>query len=386
MTMDSFIRKEDSKYLYGIAILLMIFHHCFLDPARLNHAYISSWGNWAGIETRLAWQGKLCVAIYAFISGYALAQWSLKSKDASLIAACRKSLGQMLRIYRQYWLVFVMFVPLAVFYHGWKISSGIIVRGLLYGEVFLAEWWYVKQYLRMMLIFPVLNFLIQFLTGEKPQFISKAEWESIDKKKRNGLILLIVLFAVCAVVLRLFLWNTAAGKAFAWCIKVAISVVNSETRDYDIIFIEAYLLSRFRIYERIPQIQKLATVGILGACAVVAARYLYVRGPGQSNCDVILTPFLIYFLVCVSHALQNSSAVKRVLQYLGEHSTFMWLTHTLWIYVFLKKIILLPRYSIPIYVWAVIVSLAGSIMMSWIYGRLAEMANRLHACVCKRGS
>ena len=35
-----FLSKDESKILYGLAILLMIYHHLFVIPERLNNNYI----------------------------------------------------------------------------------------------------------------------------------------------------------------------------------------------------------------------------------------------------------------------------------------------------------------------------------------------------------
>lgn len=64
--------KANSVEMYGIAILLMVFHHLF-------KSYIGP----SAIQT-IAYFGKICVAIFAFISGYGLSviseKFSLKEK------------------------------------------------------------------------------------------------------------------------------------------------------------------------------------------------------------------------------------------------------------------------------------------------------------------
>lgn len=61
------IRKEISNRIQGIAILMMIVHHLFAFPDRLMFDYISVWG---GIETFVGSMCKICVSIFAFLSGY----------------------------------------------------------------------------------------------------------------------------------------------------------------------------------------------------------------------------------------------------------------------------------------------------------------------------
>ena len=75
---ENYISIEDSTLLYGVAIIMMIFHHLFCDPHRLGYNYIPLFNNY-GIGAMIAIVGKLCVSIFAFISGYALAIKSEKS-------------------------------------------------------------------------------------------------------------------------------------------------------------------------------------------------------------------------------------------------------------------------------------------------------------------
>ena len=116
-----FISKNDSACLYGIAILLMVFHHCFCIPSRLGENYISVLGDYA-LEARIAWIGKLCVAIFTFVSGYA---FSIKSEENQqitvmdrLLTDYRISASQLIKFYSKFWLVFLVFVPIGIVFFG----------------------------------------------------------------------------------------------------------------------------------------------------------------------------------------------------------------------------------------------------------------------------
>ena len=70
--MGRYISKEDSTALKGIAILWMIFHHCFHDidlfkDLNLNFAPFTMEG-----VLNVGIYAKVCVAIFAFVSGYGL--------------------------------------------------------------------------------------------------------------------------------------------------------------------------------------------------------------------------------------------------------------------------------------------------------------------------
>ena len=64
---------KKSKILYGIAVLMMVYHHMFCIPERLNCEYYSVLNNiYPGLEIKIACFFKICVAIYAFVSGYGI--------------------------------------------------------------------------------------------------------------------------------------------------------------------------------------------------------------------------------------------------------------------------------------------------------------------------
>ena len=73
--MKNGLSKNDSTLIYGIAILMMIYHHLFAIPQKLgNTDYFSILNTLFGgiTEQRLAWLFRLCVPFYAFISGYGI--------------------------------------------------------------------------------------------------------------------------------------------------------------------------------------------------------------------------------------------------------------------------------------------------------------------------
>lgn len=75
--------KEDSVKIKGVAIILMLIHHCFLNSNRYKGQEVvfapfseTAWNEWALYF-------KICVAIFVFISAYGLTI-SFKSVDSEL--------------------------------------------------------------------------------------------------------------------------------------------------------------------------------------------------------------------------------------------------------------------------------------------------------------
>ncbi len=65
------LKKEDSLLIYGIAILFMIYHHLFVWGGGSHFSILDTiFGEMT--EQRLAWLFRLCIPLYAFISGYGI--------------------------------------------------------------------------------------------------------------------------------------------------------------------------------------------------------------------------------------------------------------------------------------------------------------------------
>ena len=109
------LSKSDSQVLKGIAICAMLCHHLFLNPQdhfpTANHANMALIGD----------IGKICVSLFVFVSGYGMAKcfcklnyeqnrpWKMGVRCYSLVAK------RLMHFYLQYWLVFLIFVPLGIF-------------------------------------------------------------------------------------------------------------------------------------------------------------------------------------------------------------------------------------------------------------------------------
>lgn len=81
--------KSESQALYGIAILCMLFHHLFLNMDPQN--YFSVFNEIIGINVigTIAKLCKICVPIYAFITGYGFSEASKINVGGGIILARR---------------------------------------------------------------------------------------------------------------------------------------------------------------------------------------------------------------------------------------------------------------------------------------------------------
>lgn len=172
--------KAETRFCKGIAIILMLFHHLFNDYEEYA-GYVVDYSPFS--EDRimyLALLGKVCVAIFAFLSGYGITvNYHVKCERTG----GAKSQGETVRfIFRRYWklmaaywFVFALTLlcqPLGrtVFdAYGENVKDILVyfiidVFGLsyLFGTPSLnPTWWYMSIAIAIVLIIPLVIWLIQ---------------------------------------------------------------------------------------------------------------------------------------------------------------------------------------------------------------------------------
>ena len=100
------LTRQDTAVLKGIAICAMLCHHLYGYPPDGVEPY-SGMLAWFGVL------GKVCVAMFLFCSGYGLASQYGPSK--SVLSDVRFVLRRLTKFYLNYWVIFVIFVPISVF-------------------------------------------------------------------------------------------------------------------------------------------------------------------------------------------------------------------------------------------------------------------------------
>lgn len=156
--------KRISTLLSAVAVLMMIWHHLFNFkswlPSDLGwHYWFGDFGKWA--TENLAQYGRMCIVIFAFMSGYAL--W-IRKDTYSTISRRLSRLGQFLL---GYWIVCILFLILG-YICGDKLPepSDICLNfiGLLNGplqRVNVPFAWYVMYYIEFIILSPLLIRLFQ---------------------------------------------------------------------------------------------------------------------------------------------------------------------------------------------------------------------------------
>lgn len=158
--------KNDSLCLKGFAIILLMCIHCFGSAERFAGYEFNFWLIPEDIYIKLAYYCKICVSVFAFISGYGL-YLSAKTKSHSIKETNKWYVSRIIKTLSGFWFLY----PLSFFCGApvTKYLSEGVVKGCLYALLdFLgishlfgtptlnASWWYISAALVFIIFVPFL--------------------------------------------------------------------------------------------------------------------------------------------------------------------------------------------------------------------------------------
>lgn len=340
--------KDQAKMFAGIAILLMVFHHFFGFPERYKEgiAYLSILGNLnitaGSIEYHLAHYCKMCVAIFAFNTGYAI--WSSPTSYSY-----RNIIPKAIKFILSYWVVCFLYIgygyiaketlptPTQFAYNLIGLKSSL-------DFVNVTDAWYVPFYITILFISPLLIKLYQ------PR--------SIAIHLLTSLVLIVTTTLLAShIPEEAYILNEVFGFLAAYLSSVLAGIL---TCKYDLLNALDSLFG-----------QKSIPFYLILICCTILVRPLF--SPLDANRDAILVVIFIYSTLSIIRAL-HSTKVKQVLLFFGKHSMNMWFMQALF-YAgrldYLQRILFYPQYAIPIYVWClcwlVVLSMGCSFLQNRVF-------------------
>lgn len=350
--MQEGLSKKQTVMVQGAAILMMLYHHLFSDPETLGISYISILHPGSlNIELPLAWFCKICVGLFAFVSGYGMYYSLARTNETLFLPRLKKDykiiFGKIGHFYLKYWYVFLVSMGL-VFAFSNKTFSGkeFIFNFLGLSSTYNGTWWYVLQYVKMMLVLPLADI---FFTS----FTNKAE----ILKKRCFFAVLVGIAAVCAVIGLFFYRPLLTGL---------VSILDSLRISFTLIFLMGYILARFQIYQYIDSIAQKqgfspALSGAAALFAAVTVRVFLAQDASYAQLDFLIVPVFIYGFLKITdrHALPVT-----VFSWFGKYSSYMWFTHIFFLGAYFRPIISLTGISAGIYLTVLALSAAAAVILT----------------------
>lgn len=355
----NFFTKTDTLLLKGVAIIMMMYHHCFLNKARFEGHEINPTPFTMEMLIQTSNFCKLCVAIFVFLSAYGMTI-SLKKINTNMdLSANEFTLYTKKRFFNlmQGWLFVFIFCQIFSFLinkyqierYGSDVAKAIIyflLDGLGIADLFETPmltdtWWYMSYAIVIIIVFPLLILLY----------------------KKIGSMGMLLFVAILPRIISIHY------EPFENWFLVII---------FGIIFADNNLLVRMKEKKFTKNIIWDKVIKLL-LCFLLLHLGVFLR----ESCDLgfffefrhgLLSLLVIYVIY---EFLPDMKYLNTMLIFTGKHSMNMFLTHTFIRYVYLNEFTYSFRYPIVIVAVLFSLSLVLSIlieqMKKWIgYNRLVE--------------
>ncbi len=310
------ISKQQSSQLQGLAILLLIYHHFFNDLAICGER-LAFWNpDWV---VRFAWFGKICVGIFAFVTGYGMGR-VMERKEGPAMAIC---LRQVLQFLIRYWAIFLLFMGCLFSLGRRTFELGEFLQNFFcISSTYNGAFWYVQQYVLMLLFLAMAEAFLRFLKAiwkrEKDGSVLGKGWQEAAERIASGLLALTgCIFGIAAAV------SPSARTVFHQFLDVIrIAFVLTCFMGY---FAEKLHVFEW-IFERLNSLRYVfrLLLGVLLVLLVGAVRIWLADSPAYAKHDFLFVPvFVTGVLLCLNGVKWLEMSLER----LGKTSVYVWLTH-----------------------------------------------------------
>ncbi len=318
--------KLDTNKVKGLAIILMVFHHCFLSPARYAGQEVIFAPFSESSVNSVALSMKVCVAIFTFLSGYGIAISYSKMTDFS-----RKSvLKNVFRRWRNLILPFIFIWVLLNLYSlvmgiGWYTRTyGNEPLSILYAAIdalglaqifgtptFISTFWYMSLAQIIVVVFPLL-----YLTYKKLGAVV--------------LMLFATIFSVLFLTKPLFFLNEGCLAFFpAYIIVVCLGLICGDKN----------LLVKIKDFIIVKNVYINIIIHFVVLIGLIIAGFCFRPGVrGSEFIGIFDAAFSLVIILFMFEFINNIPIVKYVFYFLGIHSMTIFLIHnfirTAWYYHF----------------------------------------------------
>ena len=331
--LENGITKEHSQIIYGIAILFMIYYHLFAFPERVPEClkivnYLGS-----NLTLIIAQFGHICISLYAFMSGYGMTRKVEIKQVCSTYDIYCLCLQQIKNFYLKFLPVFFVFVTYGIISKRYEFKFIDYILSIVgYYSVYNKEWWYVKQYIAMQLLFPL---IYKF-------------WKRVNRCfSKNIRLLIYVIFLVTSSAIVSIMDPFSGYTTFIVCV---------------LEFTAGCIIAMNKIYERVKINNNV--IPVLGIMVVFILRTYFLY---YGTYDYILAPIFIY---CVCRISQNQFVRKyfdKTIRLCGKYSIYMWLTHTFYIYYYFQDFFFFLNISTIIYIETIVICIITAKCFDYFY-------------------
>ncbi len=307
---------KDSLMFKGIAILMMIFLHCFNNHPQNGYTdLVISGGTLSWWLTKTA---GLCVPLYCLLSGYGLYK--------KYPYGYRYCIEKTWILVKRYWFFLFFFVGLgAFFFHAYELKKNILLSNIFgYNTTYNPTLWFLLPYLLVMLSSPLLLNI----------FNTHKIWKSI--------VSVAFMYGISFYCLKM--------ETIGMMIIPDILHVVLEGFHLLFSFMCGALLARYGILKL--QVMKSVVMNNLALITLIGV-FIVVRALID---NAVVAPFMCVVLVVLMVNIRFTNSIIKLLEELGAHSLNMWFIHAYFTYRYLDFTVYWLEYPLFIFLIVVIYS------------------------------
>lgn len=343
----NFYGKTESLVLKGLAIICMTWTHMFFYPDRYNNQI--SWisiGSVFNTKFELLFETLLSdaiVPIFLFCAGYAF--FIGFGKETSCREDIKKLGRRICKIYKSYWIVFLIFIPICILTGCIKFDLAEFVFNFIGAlSTYCGEWWFFSLYIELY----VCTFLFRNFISERKR------WPFIAG------VSLLLMFAGYA---GKFVMGQLPGE-YAW---IAKSWGWTELYNFllwQTFFAMGLIFNRLDVFNRLDdflsaRFGKYKVVAYILILCGWAGAYL----PGLNLVSqLVMTPCICLGVTGIVKYLPKW--IVRIFEFLGKHSTYIWLCHSILLYKLMTEVVFSLRISVLCWIFLMLMSLSISIILT----------------------
>lgn len=344
------LTKKQIKMTKGISILFMLLLHLFCTKAYEGLYTPLIFIGEIPLVYYLALFGDCCVAIYCFCSGYGLLI-SYKNNKENYI---KNNLIRVFKLYINFWIILFIFVVILGPVMGRAESypgdfKKFILTFTALDPAYNGAWWFFTTYIILVLLSPIINKIVV---------------------KYNTILVIAIsfIFYVIAYVQRIKGVIVLDSNILNWFIRQIALFGTSQLP-----FIIGSVFADKKVYSKLDNIcNKIRYKNILGILIIMLM--IVAHGIVQTLFVAVFTGIVF---ICVFNLMNKPKWINRLFNYLGNHSTNIWLIHMFFYMIYFKNLVYSAKYSFLIFPWLVILCLASSYVVNLMYKPIIRKFNKI---------
>lgn len=317
---DKGLTKTDSLALKGIAIIIMLFHHLYCEVSRFDKYEIDFSPFSQDFVVDVSLMMKICVSIFAFITGYGLLKSIAKipiDRNSVLKWNITRLLKTMSGFYFVYIIAFITTqilsrLPMRVYFSGSK------AKGLIYAFVdfmglsnlfdtpsLIGTWWYMSAAFIFILLVPIIY--------------------SVSKK----ISYLPVVFVIISLPRLLNVGYPGGINVYTFILPMVFGMIFA---DYNLFEKMSSLKPKNKA---VAYIMDFLFFGL----TMVFSYFIFINFRGGKMWELKFAVVPVFFICFFRYCIIRIPVIKNILEYLGKHSFTLFLTHSFIRYTYLEDFV-----------------------------------------------